>query len=95
LTSESNALVTTGVVLLAVGAVVARQLAASRSIRARTRNRCLLATYGFSTALGIAGLSLALFTGDSLRGITYVMVGAIFALAGWRVEAAAPSRDSA
>ena len=94
LTSTSDSLLTTLVIVLAVAAMVSRQFA-TRSIRAQTRARCLLATYGFSAALGFAGLWSALVTGESLRGIGYVAAGALFALAGWRVEAATPNRDSA
>jgi hypothetical protein len=94
LTSTSDSLLTTVGMVLAVGAVVTRQIAIRR-VRAQTRARCLLATYGLSAALGFAGLWSALVTGESVRGIGYVLAGALFALAGWRVEAATPNRNSA
>ena len=90
LTGTSDSLLTTVVIVLALGAVVSRQFA-TRRVRAQTRARWLLATYAFSAALGFAGLWSALVTGESLRGIGYVVAGALFALAGWRVEAATPN----
>jgi len=93
LTGTSDSLLTTVVIVLAVGAVVSRQVAIRR-VRAEPRARWLLATYAFSAALGFAGLWLALMTGESLRGIGYVVAGALFALASWRVEAATPKRES-
>jgi len=82
-----DSLLTTGVILLALGAIAARQIAASR-IEARIRARCVLAVYGFAAALGIAGVFFALETGDALRGIGSVLGGFIFALAGVRTDGA-------
>jgi len=91
--SETDSLVTTVVIVLALGAIVARQIA-SWQVRAQTRARCLFAGYCFAVALGIAGLLFALATGDALRGIGYVVAGALFALAGLRIDGAAPKRDT-
>jgi hypothetical protein len=93
LPSATDSLVTTVVIVLALGAIAARQIAA-RQVRPQTRARCLFAGYGFAAALGIAGLLFALATGEMLRGIGYVVAGAIFALAGLRIEGADPKRDS-
>ncbi|HME71227.1 MAG TPA: hypothetical protein VKM54_15355 [Myxococcota bacterium] len=93
LQSATDSLITTVVIVLAVGAIAARQLAARR-VQPQTRARCLLAAYGFAAALGIAGLLFAVATGDVPRGIGYVLAGAIFALAGMRIDGAAPKRSS-
>ena len=92
LPGATNSLVTIGVIVLALAAVAARQLAA-REARARGRARWLIATYAFSAALGIAGMLLALATGERSRGIAYVLAGAIFALAGTRVGGGIPNRS--
>lgn len=93
LPSATDSLVTTVVIVLAVGAIAARQIAA-RQVQPQTRARFLFAGYGFAAALGIAGLLFALATGDELRGFGYVVAGAIFALAGLRIEDAVPKQDS-
>ncbi|HBZ72524.1 MAG TPA: hypothetical protein DEP35_23420 [Deltaproteobacteria bacterium] len=91
LPSATDSLVTTVVLLLALGAIAARQIAA-RQREARAQVRWLFAAYGFAAALGIAGLLFAVGTGEALRGISYVLAGAIFALAGMRLDRAAPGR---
>jgi hypothetical protein len=93
LPSATDSLVTTLVIVLALGAIAARQLAGGR-VKPQTRARCLFAAYGFAAALGIAGLLFALATGELVRGIGYVLAGAIFALAGLRIDGTAPSRGS-
>ena len=85
LASATDSLVTTGVIVLAVGAIAARQIAA-RSGETQTRVRCLVAGYSFAAALGICGLLFALATGEALRGIAYVLAGAIFVLPGPRID---------
>jgi hypothetical protein len=92
LPSETDSLVTTVVIVLALGAIASRQIA-SWQVQPQTRARCLFAGYGFAAVLGIAGLLFALATGDALRGFGYVVAGAIFALAGLRIDGAAPKRD--
>ena len=88
-----DSLVTTVVILLAIGAVTARQIAA-RGVQPQTRARCLLAAYSFAAALGIAGLLFALATGEGLRGIGYVLAGAIFVLPGSRIDGSALKQGS-
>lgn len=88
LASATDSLVTTGVIVLAVGAIAARQIAA-RSGEAQTRARYLVAAYSFAAALGICGLLFALRTGEALRGIAYVLAGAIFVLPGSRIDGTA------
>jgi len=80
------------VVLLALGAIGARQIAARRLPR-QAQLRSLAAAYAFSAALGIAGLLLALATGEALQSIGCVLAGALFALPGLRAGAA-PNRGS-
>jgi hypothetical protein len=92
LPSGTDSLATTLVVLLALGAITTRQIAAGR-VRPQTRARCLFAAYSFAAGVGIAGLLLAQATGDVLRGLGYVLAGAIFALAGLRVSDATPKRS--
>jgi hypothetical protein len=93
LPSATDSLVTTLVIVLALGAIAARQFAGGR-VKPQTRARCLFAAYSFAAALGIAGLLFALATGELLRGIGYVLAGAIFALAGLRIDGTAPNRGS-
>ncbi len=85
--------ITTLVIVLALGAIAARQVAA-RAGKPRTRARCLLAAYSFAAGLGIAGLLLALATGEGLRAMGSVLAGAIFALPGSRSDGAAAKRGS-
>ena len=93
LESATDSLVTTLVIVLAIGAIAARQIAGGR-VQPQTRARCLFAAYSFAAALGVAGLLFALATGEVLRGIGYVVAGAIFALAGLRVDVATPKQGS-
>jgi hypothetical protein len=93
LTDASDSLFTTGVILLALGAVAGRQLAA-RGTHTQARVRWLLSTYACAAALGIAGTLFGLVTGDRLRGIAYVAAGAIFSLAGARAEVTTSNRGS-
>jgi peptidoglycan/LPS O-acetylase OafA/YrhL len=93
LPSTTDSLVTTLVIALAIGAIAARQIAGGR-VQPQTRARCLLAAYGFAAGLGVAGLLFALATGEVLRGVGYVLAGAIFALAGLRVDGATRKRGS-
>ena len=92
LPSTTDSLVTTVVLLLALGAIAARQIAARQRV-ARAQTRWLFAAYAFAAALGIAGLLLAVATGEALRGMSYVLAGAIFALAGMRLDRAGPGRS--
>ena len=91
LSGATGSLVTTVVLLLALGAIAARQIAA-RHPKPQARVHWLFAVYGFAAALGIAGLLFAVETGEGLRGIGCVLAGAIFALAGIRLDRATPSR---
>jgi hypothetical protein len=93
LESATDTLVTALVVVLALGVIAARQIAGGR-VQPQTRARCLFVAYSFAAALGVAGLLFALATGEVLRGIGYVVAGAIFALAGLRVDVATPKRGS-
>jgi len=92
LSGAAASLFTPLVVLLALGAIGARQIAARRVPR-QAQMRYLAAAYAFSAALGIAGLLLALATGQGLQSIGCVLGGAIFALPTLRVPAM-PNRGS-
>jgi hypothetical protein len=90
LSGAAGSLFTPVVVLLALGAIGARQIAARRVLRP-AQMLCLAAAYAFAAALGIAGLLRALATGEGLQSIGCVLAGVIFALPGLR---ATPNRGS-
>ncbi len=72
--------ITTGVICLAVGAILLRQVAGRRSAEPRTRVRALVATYVCAGAIAFAGLGMGLATGDHTRGLLYALAGVIFSL---------------
>ena len=92
LSGAAGSFFTPVVVLLALGAIGARQIAARRVPRP-VQLRCLAAAYAFAAALGIAGLLRALATDEGLQSIGCVLAGAIFALPGLR-DRATPNRGS-